>query len=93
VDEVNLASTASTGTFRFTAANGDQLLTETTGSEDEFIPPNISRVTLIATIVGGTGRFATATGTLTLRFTGTIDFASGTSSLVGSFDGYINLSE
>lgn len=91
VDEVNLASTASTGTFRFTAANGDQLLTETTGSEDEFIPPNISRVTLIATIVGGTGRFAAATGTFTLRFTGTIDFASGTSSQTGSFDGYINL--
>jgi hypothetical protein len=75
VDVVNLASTASTGTFTFTAANGDQLMTETTGSEDEFIPPNISRVTLTATIVGGTGRFAAATGTFTLRFTGTIDFA------------------
>jgi hypothetical protein len=91
VDLVNLASTASTGTFNFTAGNGDQLLTETTGSEDEFIPPNISRVTLIATIVGGTGRFAAATGTLTIRFTSTIDFASATSSLTGSIAGDINL--
>lgn len=91
VDEVSLATTASTGTFTFTAANGDQLLTETTGSEDEFIPPNISRVTLIATIVGGTGRFAAATGAFAIRFTGTIDFASGTSSQTGSFEGYINL--
>lgn len=90
VDDVNLATAASTGIFRFTASNGDQLLTETTGSEDEFIPPNTSRVTLTATIVGGTGRFSAATGTFTLRFTSTIDFASATSSLTGSFDGYIN---
>lgn len=93
VDEVNLASTASTGTLGFTAANGDQLFTETTGSEDEFIPPNTSRVTLIATIVGGTGRFAAATGSFTVRFEGTIDFASGTSSQTGSFDGYIDLNK
>jgi hypothetical protein len=90
-EEVTLATATSTGTFTFTAANGDQLFTKTAGAEDEFIPPNISRVTLIATIVGGTGRFAAATGTMTLRFTSVIDFASGTSSLTGSLDGYINL--
>ena len=90
-EQVILATATSTGTFTFTAANGDQLFTETVGSEDEFIPPNTSRVTMTATIVGGTGRFAAATGTITLRFAGVIDFASGTSSLTGSLDGYINL--
>ncbi len=91
LDEVTIASATSTGTFRFMAANGDQLFTETVGAEDEFIPPNTSRVTLIATIVGGTGRFAAATGSVTIRSTLVIDFASGTSSVTGSFDGYINL--
>jgi hypothetical protein len=91
VDEVTMASATSTGTFRFTAANGDQLFTETVGAEDEFIPPNTSRVTVSATIVGGTGRFAAATGRATVRTTSAIDFASGTSSVTGSFDGYINM--
>jgi hypothetical protein len=93
-DVVDLATARGTGgTFNFTAANGDQLLTSTTGGEDEFTPPNISHVTLVATIVGGTGRFATATGTLTARFTQTIDFATGTASESGSFEGQINLNK
>jgi len=88
---VDTTTATSTGTFNFTAANGDQLFTTTTGGEDEFIPPNVSRITLVATIVGGTGRFAAATGTLTMHSTGMIDFATGTSSGSGSFEGHINL--
>jgi hypothetical protein len=84
---VDLVALTGTGTFNFTAANGDQLFSTTSGGEDEFIPPNISHVTLVATIVGGTGRFAGATGTFTIRRIGTIDFAAGTSSQSGSFDG------
>jgi hypothetical protein len=91
VDEVATATATSTGTFTFTAADGDHLFTETVGVEDEFIPPNTSRVTLTATIVGGTGRFAAATGRVTVRFNSVIDFASGTSSVTGAFDGYISL--
>ena len=88
---VNLATATGTGTFNLTAANGDQLFAATAGGEDQFTPPNVSHVTLVATIVGGTGRFASAIGTFTMERTGIIDFAAGTSTAIGSFDGYINL--
>ena len=90
VDVVDIATSTSIGTLTFTAANGDQLAATTTGAEDAFTPPNISHVTQTATIVGGTGRFAGATGTFTIRYTATIDFATGTSSGSGSFDGQID---
>lgn len=92
-DAVDLATATATGTFNLTAANGDQLFTMTSGGEDEFIPPNVSRVTSIATVVGGTGRFANASGTFTVRYSGVIDFAAGTSSESGSFEGQINLNK
>ena len=90
-DVVNPATASSTGTFDVTAANGDQLFATTTGGEDQFTPPNVSHVTLVATIVGGTGRFASATGTFTIERTATINFAAGTSTATGSFDGHINM--
>jgi hypothetical protein len=93
VDVVDTTTAVSTGTFNLTAANGDQLFTTTTGGEDEFIPPNVSRVTLVATIVGGTGRFDAATGTVTLHQIGVIDFATATSSGSGSFEGHISLNK
>ena len=92
-DIVSLATASSTGTFDVTAANGDQLFATTAGGEDQFTPPNISHVTLIATIVGGTGRFASATGTFAVERTATIDFAAGTSTATGSFDGHIDLNK
>jgi hypothetical protein len=88
---VNLATATGTGTFNITAANGDQLFATTAGGEDQFTPPNVSHVTLLATIIGGTGRFASATGTFTMERTGIIDFVAGTSTSIGSFDGHINL--
>ena len=90
---VDMTTTQSIGTFTFTAANGDQLITTTTGSEDAFVPPNVSHVTLVATIVGGTGRFAEATGTFAARWVGIIDFATGTSTETGSFEGHIDLKQ
>ena len=62
--EVNPDNTA-TGTFTFTAANGDQLSGTFVG-EGVFIPPNTARITEVATIENGTGRFAGATGTFTM---------------------------
>lgn len=88
---VDMTTARGTGTVHFTAANGDQLFTTTTGAEDAFVPPNVSHVTLVATIVGGTGRFAAAAGTFTLRYVGTIDFATNTSTESGSFEGRIDL--
>jgi hypothetical protein len=93
VDLVNTTTATSTGTYSLTAANGDQLFATTAGGEDQFIPPNISHVTLIATIAGGTGRFADATGTFIIRTVSAIDFATATSSGSGSFEGHINLNK
>jgi hypothetical protein len=90
---VNLATATGTGTFNLTAANGDELFATTAGGEDQFTPPNVSHVTLVATIAGGTGRFASATGTFIIERTGTINFAAGTSTEIGSFDGNINLNK
>ncbi len=90
-DAVDMATAQATGTLDFSAANGDRLHTTTVGHEEEFIPPNISRVSGVATIVDGTGRFVGATGSFTYEFTGPIDFASATSSGTGSFEGHITL--
>ena len=92
-ETVSLITATSTGTMNFTAANGDRLFTTTTGAEDAFVPPNESHTTVIATIVGGTGRFASATGSFTVRRVGTIDFATATSTEVGSFEGEIGMEE
>jgi hypothetical protein len=88
---VDMLTATSTGTFNFVAANGDQLSTTTVGGEEAFIPPNVSHVREVATIVGGTGRFAGATGTVTILWSGAIDFAAGTSTGSGSFEGQITL--
>jgi hypothetical protein len=84
-----MAANTGTGTFDMTAANGDRILTTTVGVENEFVPPNVSHVTLRATIIGGTGRFAGSTGTLTIRLAETIDFASATATASGTIEGHI----
>lgn len=89
-DSVNIATTQSTGTFNLTAANGDRIFTTTVGQETGFQPPNVSFVTQTATIVGGTGRFAGATGTFTVEFVQTIDFAAATATGTGRFEGRIS---
>jgi hypothetical protein len=91
LDVVDIATTASTGTFTFTAANGDQLVATTNGVQSEFIPPNIAKPRLVADIVSGTGRFAGATGTFTIDLVLVIDFATATHTGTGSFEGRINL--
>jgi hypothetical protein len=91
VNRVNTTNNTATGTFNLTAANGDQLLTTINGVENEFVPPNVSKVTLNARIVGGTGRFAGATGAFTIRITEAIDFVANTATGSGSFDGTISL--
>ena len=63
--EVNFATRTGTGTYTFTAANGDQLFASFTGQALTF-PPMVS-VVENATITGGTGRFAGATGSFIAR--------------------------
>jgi hypothetical protein len=90
-DHVDTTNNTAVGTFILTAANGDRLFTTTEGVEDSFTPPNISTVTLAATITGGTGRFERATGTFTVRLVDNIDFETSSGHGSGSFEGRINL--
>ena len=83
----------STGTFNFTSADGDQLSGTFVGIEGVFIPPNIGRITEVATIANGTGRFAGATGTFTMIRFDYIDFATGRATGTGTFEGQINLNK
>ena len=57
---VNFATANGEGTFTFTAANGDRLTATFTGHADTT--PPIFKIEETATITGGTGRFANATG-------------------------------
>jgi hypothetical protein len=92
VDVVDIATATGTGTIEFTAANGDRLRTTTAGGQEQFTEPNVAGIRLLATIVGGTGRFAGATGTLTVRFIQHIDFATASADVTsGSLDGEIDL--
>ena len=78
--EVNLLTGASTATYHFTAANGDELV-----AEFNFLAlPTPTGFTLIGDweITGGTGRFTNASGSGTLE--GRADFTSATGG-VGHF--------
>jgi hypothetical protein len=79
---VNLATASATGTMTFTAANGD-VLTATFNGQAQVGP--IVSIVEEATIMGGTGRFAGATGTFTMNRL--FDPAAGTTT--GSFEGTI----
>jgi hypothetical protein len=87
----DLATPTATGNFRFTAANGDQLITTFVGVGAVNIQPDIIEFTEEFTIVSGTGRFANATGAFTVRRIGIIDFATITSTSTGSIEGEIKL--
>jgi hypothetical protein len=82
---VNFATRQGVGTYTFTAANGDTLTASFTG-QAQGGPPVVAIVEQ-ATVTGGTGRFADATGSFTVnrRF----DQSSGTTE--GSFDGAISI--
>jgi hypothetical protein len=91
VNYVDLTTATGTGSVTFTAANGDWLRADVAGGEESFTPPNISHVKMVATIIEGTGRFASATGTFTIRETSAIDFEAMTSVGTGSFEGTIKV--
>jgi hypothetical protein len=82
---------ASTGTWDFTAANGDELFTTVTTTVEPGPAGGIG--TSIATIVGGTGRFAGATGTFVVVFLDVHDEATATGQFSGTFEGHITLSK
>ena len=82
---VDLLDSSATGSLHFIAANGDSLLTEFLGQGEPTETPGINRIVEVNTITGGTGRFATASGSFTLERL--LDMTTGITS--GSFAGII----
>jgi len=84
VDLATLPAQAS-GTFQFTAANGDMLTATFTGLGTPTASPGVFSIVEMATITGGTGRFAGATGSFVVQRS--VDL--NTLFTTGSFDGTI----
>jgi hypothetical protein len=83
---VDRVTRTAVGTYEFTAANGDKLYAEFTGLASPTEIPGVLYIEETATITGGTGRFAGATGSFTAeRLYDTIE---GTTT--GSFEGTIS---
>jgi hypothetical protein len=84
--KVNRADHTAAGTYVFTAANGDMLFADFTGKSTPTAIPGVLYVEETATITGGTGRFADATGSFTTERW--FDMISLTT--VGTFEGTIS---
>lgn len=86
-ETVNLSTGVGTGTYEFTAANGDKLTAHWTGAGFPTDDPTVLRIVENATINGGTGRFANASGSFTVERL----FSFVTSAGGGSIEGTIRL--
>jgi hypothetical protein len=82
---VNLVTLVGVGKATFTAANGDTLLTDVEGVATPAGTPTSFTVVETHEVTGGTGRFAHASGTLTV--TRAVDFANPSTS--GRIEGWI----
>ena len=82
----NRSNGTAVGSYEFTAANGDTLTADFTSQVAPTDVPGVISVAVTATITGGTGRFAAATGS----FVGDrlVDMVHGT--VTESFDGTIS---
>ena len=84
---VDLATGVGTGTYALTAANGDTLSADWIGGGFPTADPTVIRIVEDATITGGTGRFANASGSFTVERL----FSFVTNSGDGSIEGTIRL--
>jgi len=84
----NRSNGTAVGSYEFTAANGDTLTADFTSRVTPTDLPGVVSVAVTASITGGTGRFADATGS----FVGerVVDMVHGT--VTESFDGTISTS-
>lgn len=74
------------GTYEFVAANGDTLVADFVGQSSMTELPGVLFIEEVATITGGTGRFAGATGSFTVeRYFDTL-----TGETFGSFTGFVS---
>jgi hypothetical protein len=83
---VNRSNSTVVGSYVFTAANGDTLTADFTGLVTATDVPGVRLTVDTATITGGTGRFAGATGSFTVERL--VDTTAGTTA--GSFMGTIS---
>jgi hypothetical protein len=65
--KVNAATRTAAGYYEFTAANGDKVYAEFTGVATPTAIPGVLYIEETATITGGTGRFAGATGSFSVE--------------------------
>lgn len=66
---LNIPTRTAIGTAEFTAANGDKIFTDVAGQATPTADPEFITIVENHTIAGGTGRFAGASGTITLKRT------------------------
>jgi len=84
--DVSTGNGVATGAYQFTAANGDTLFAAFNGQSTPTTNPDVHHIVETATITGGTGRFADATGAFIVdRLINVV-----TSTTSGSFDGTIS---
>jgi hypothetical protein len=83
---VNAANGTANGIYEFTAANGDKVYAKFTGIATPTATPGVLYIEETATITGGTGRFAGATGSFSSERL--YDRIAGTT--IGSFEGAIS---
>jgi hypothetical protein len=87
--EVNLSDLSQSGSVSLAGTYGNSLLAKGVGQAIEDRTPGMFSMVEIYTITGGTGQFARASGTLTLKRQ--VSIKAGITS--GSFEGYIVLPE
>jgi hypothetical protein len=83
---VNVVTRTATGSYVFVAANGDTLTADFVGQSTPTDDPTVLYIEEHATITGGTGRFAGATGSFIAERL--YDTVAGTTT--GSFEGTIS---
>ena len=83
---VNRTTRVAIGSYQFTAANGDMVFADFVGHASPTATPGVLYIVEVATITGGTGRFAGATGGFIVERL--FDTVAGTT--VGSFEGTIS---
>jgi hypothetical protein len=84
---VNQATLTATGTYLITAANGDTITADLAGTATMVEPPNVISISETATVTGGTGRFAGATGSIAVERI----FNRATGVTTGTLRGWISL--
>lgn len=78
----------SSGSYEFVAANGDELSADFTGQVNPTATPGVLSAVEIATITGGTGQFAGATGGFVVERL--VDGTAVPRTTAGSFSGTIS---